>query len=247
MNRSTSLAVVLRRWPYSENSQVVHLLTPETGLQPVLAKGVHKLTSGRAGVLDTFSLVRVATSQRRESDLRLLLEAELLDRFPGLSRRVDALNAAGLLAELAELAAPTEQPSGPVFLFLVSCLQELDAGADVPSLLARRIFEALGLLGLQPDLGPASLAAPAWFSIAAGRLLDPTEPRPDGPAVRIDPDQHAALRRYAAAGAQDARADASSTDACLTMLGRFLAYHLERPPRAWQALEARRAPARNPT
>lgn len=244
MSRHESLAVVLRRWPYSENSQLVHFLTPDAGLVPAIGKGVHRLQSGRAGVLDTHALVKVTYTVHEDRDLRTLTHAELLDRFSSISRRIEALNAAAILAELAELAAPPDLPSSKPFLFLVSALQELDTGVDGTVFLVPRLFEALALLGLSPDLGPVELTEPAWFSISAGRLLDPSEARPEGPAMRIPPPLHQALQeasrgRFSAAGSGQ-----SLADDCLTMLGQFLGYHLERPPRAWQAIEERRSTAR---
>ena len=244
MSRHESLAVVLRRWPYSESSQVVHLLTPHAGLVPMLAKGVNKLQSGQAGVLDTHSLIRVHYSESRERDLRTLTRCELLDRFSSLSRRIDALNAAALLAELAELAAPPDTPSSEVFVFLVESLQALDAGDQGAPFLVPRLLRASELLGLQPDLGPESLTEAAWFAVAAGRLLDPSESRPEGPAIRVTPSQHRLLQ-LARSAPDEALADpGSEADDCLTMLGQFLGYHLERPPRAWQAIEERRSALR---
>lgn len=244
MSRHESLAIVLRRWPYSENSQLVHFLTPDAGLVPAIGKGVHRLQSGRAGVLDTHALVKVTYTVHEDRDLRTLTHAELLDRFSSISRRIEALNAAAILAELAELAAPPDLPSSKPFLFLVSALQELDTGVDGTGFLVPRLFEALALLGLSPDLGPAQLTEPAWFSISAGRLLDPSEPRPEGPALRIAPPLHQALQEASRGRFSVEGSGQSQADDCLTMLGQFLGYHLERPPRAWQAIEERRSTAR---
>jgi DNA repair protein RecO len=244
VSRHESLALVLRRWPYSENSQLVHLLTPDVGVVPALAKGVHRLQSGRAGVLDTHALVKVGYTVHEDRDLRTLTHAELLDRFSSISRNIDALNAAALLAELAELAAPPDSPSSKPFLFLVSALQDLDRGGDGPSFLVPRLFEALALLGLSPDLGPTVLTSPAWFSISAGRLLDPSESRPDGATMRISPLLHQALQEASHGPFSVEGSGQSQADDCLTMLGQFLGYHLERPPRAWQAIEERRSAAR---
>ena len=223
---------------------MVHLLTPHAGLVPVLAKGVNKLRSGQVGVLDTHALIRVHYSESRERDLRTLRRCELLDRFSSLSRRVDALNAAALLAELAELAAPPDTPSSEVFVFLVESLQALDAGAQGPAFLVPRLLRASELLGLQPDLGPDSLTEAAWFAVAAGRLLDPSESRPEGPAIRVTPSQHRLLQRARSAPDEALADHGSEADDCLTMLGQFLGYHLERPPRAWQAIEERRSALR---
>lgn len=249
MSRHQSLAVVLRRWPYSENSLVVHCLTPTLGLVPMLAKGVHKLKSGHLGVLDTFALVDLSFGSHADREMHTLYRAELVDRFSALSQDVDHLAAAGLLGELAELGAPLGLPSQRVFVHLVEAYQELAAGAVIPCFLLRRLQESLAHLGLQPNFTPPeaggsnSNQSPGagddgwWFSVATGTLLAKGSARPDGSSYWMRPELIRMLQSPPAAGAKVSEQELRRASDCLTILADFLGYHLERPPRALSALQ----------
>ena len=110
-NKLSSVAIVLRRWPYSESSLIFRALTPQLGTISVLAKGVQKLKSGKIGVIDTWALVELDLSRRPKAEMFNLVGCQLLDRMGGLSTDVQLLNVAGILTELAEVGAPAEQPS----------------------------------------------------------------------------------------------------------------------------------------
>jgi recombinational DNA repair protein (RecF pathway) len=255
VSRHQSLAVVLRRWPYSESSLVVHCLTPELGLVPMLAKGVHKIKSGHLGVLDTFALVRLNFGSHADREMHTLFRAELVDRFSAISQDVDHLAAAGLLGELAELAAPLGLPSQQVFVHLVESFQELASGAQIPCFLVRRLQESLAHLGLQPDFSPpnsknssghppvsetdplsSANADGWWFSVATGTLLPAGSSRPDGSSYRVKPGHLQMLNHPLAADVQANEQELRRASDCLTILADFLGYHLERPPRALSAL-----------
>lgn len=254
MSRHQSLAVVLRRWPYSESSMVVHCLTPTLGLVPMLARGAHKLKSGHLGVLDTFALVELSFGSHADREMHTLYRAELVDRFSALSQDVDHLAAAGLLGELAELGAPLGLPSQKVFVHLVEAYQELAAGTVIPCFLLRRLLESLSHLGLQPNFTPPEAANDDgnidaidgdgwWFSVATGTLLAKGSARPDGSSYWMAPEQIRLLKSPPAAGAKLNEQELRRASDCLTILADFLGYHLERPPRALTALQQARPPA----
>jgi DNA repair protein RecO len=242
LNRQTSAAVVLRRWPYSETSQVVRMLTPEHGVLPMLAKGVNKLTSGQAGVLDTWALVEADFGGPDSRELLQLYKVKLLDRHSGISRDPDHITAAALLAEAAELACPSGLPSSPVFLFLVECLQELDGGTELDGFLCQRISQILSLLGLAPHLESLDHPSdsPLWFSPSGGGIMPPGSPRPTDLAYRLKPEQLELLKDFCSNPVKARQAPLSQVADCLTILGEFLCYHLERPPKAWAVLQQRR-------
>ncbi len=239
MSRLHTTAVVLRRWPYSENSLVVHLLTPDAGLLPALAKGVFQLRSGQLGVLDTFALVEVELGPASRSDLHSLYASTLVDRFSGLSADVDRLAAAGLLAEVAELAAPAGSHGSAAFLFLVEALQELSHSDDARRSLLAHLSRSLDLLGLRPQLGEGQASAPRWLEMAGGSLLDEGAPRPQQAALPVAPAVLNALRHLQHDPAAAAVLQQNHAEDCLTILGEFLAFHLERPPKAWKVIQQR--------
>ncbi|MGB0953074.1 MAG: DNA repair protein RecO, partial [Planctomycetota bacterium] len=184
--RQRSPGLVLRRWPYSENSQVLRVLTPDQGAVSLMAKGVNRLKSGQLGVFDTWSLVEIEFGGKEGAEMLTLYRGNLLDRMSGLSADTRRLAAAGILAEMAELGAPPGQPAPRLFLWLQKWLERLAAGQDVDTLLIAALMEGLMELGLRPELELAKevpTQASLWFSPATGGLTATTDGR--------RPEQHA--------------------------------------------------------
>jgi len=240
VKRTSSPGIVLRRWPYSENSQVLRVLTPKLGAVSILAKGVNRLKSGQIGIFDTWALVEMEFGGKDGAEMFNLYAGKLLDRMSGLARDTRRLVATGILAELAELGSPPGQPAPRLFLWLQRWLQHLADGAAVDPVLCAAILEGLEELGLQPGLEIPTATpqkATLWFSPAAGGLDVPQDGcRPDQHARRISRQDLALLQKLRAEPGFALDADCENTEACLTILGEFLHYHLERPPKAWQLL-----------
>ena len=245
MKRQSSPAIVLRRWPYSENSLVVRALTPTVGCVPLLAKGVHRMTSGQLGVLDTWSLVELDFGGSDGAELLQIYRCRLLDRMSGLSEDPERLAVAAILAELAELGAPPGQASGSLFLWLQQALEGLASGQRSRSWLVAQLLNILEQMGLAPKVGAGEELDPEdhyWFSPAHGGLHGAaTQARPDASARRTDGATLALLQQLAKQQELHAKVNCGQIELCLTILGDFLHYHLERPPRAWPLLHRRAA------
>ncbi len=224
---------------------VVRALTPDVGTVSLLAKGVNKLKSGSLGILDTWALVELEFGGREGAEMQNLYKCRLLDRMSGLSCDQQRLAAAGVLAELAELGSPPGQSAAALFLWLQSNLEQLANGARTPSLLLASLLKGLAELGLQPDLelqSGTSGGAQMWFSPASGGLVVPPDGnRPDVHARRLSPTTLAVLRHLRDQPQKHAAANLGEVEQCLTILGEFLHYHLERPPKAWHLLHRRAA------
>ncbi|MHC4380391.1 MAG: DNA repair protein RecO [Planctomycetota bacterium] len=240
MRRRTSPGIVLRRWPYSENSQVLRILTPDVGTVSVMAKGVNRLKSGHIGVFDTWSLVEIEFGGKQGAEMLNLYRGRLLDRMSNLATSPRRLAAAGVLAELAELGAPQGQASPRLFLWLQRWLQHLAEGAPIDPVLCAALLEGLEELGLDPGLSiseDSAEGAPLWFSPAAGGLVVPLDGRRPEQHARCLPRKDLELLQTLKRDPEIALSrDCGDPSLCLTILGEFLHYHLERPPKAWQML-----------
>lgn len=246
MRRRSTPGIVLRRWPYSEHSQVLRVLTPELGTISLLAKGVQRLKSGQLGVYDTWSLVEIECGGKEGAEMLNLYGGSLLDRMSGLSSDTRRLAAAGVLAEIAELGAPTGQASPRLFLWLQRWLQHLAEGAPVSPVLVAALLEGLEELGLQPGLDlPEGTpeGAKLWFSPSAGGVVAPPDGRrPEQHARRLSTQDHRLLRSLREDPEIALSPGCEVPEDCLTILGDFLHYHLERPPKAWPLLHRDAAP-----
>ena len=235
LNKLSSAAIVLRRWPYSESSLVFRALTPKLGTISILAKGVHKLKSGKIGVIDTWALVDIDVSRRPKAEMFNLTECKLLDRMSGLSDDVQRLNVAGILAELAETASPAGQQSTDVFLWLQQWLQRLSEGDNYRMVLCRSTLEILDILGMSLVLPKELAHEKYWFSPAhGGCIIDSSATRPDQSARRASASEISSLQKISQADNTNLPYDLGNLPACITLLGDFLHYHLERLPKAWQ-------------
>ena len=252
MARHKTAAIVLRKWPYSETSLIVRVLTPNQGTISLVAKGVNKLKSGSLGVLDIWSLVQIEYGGAPDADMQTLFRSELLDRMAGLSANADRLAAAALIGEIAEWGAPAHQASSKIFMYLVETLQALsqsgatsanqDGGTNFELLPA--IHRGLDLLGLAPTLKhdpPHAANQDIWFHTASGGILPPGSPRPQSKAHCLTPQQWAVF-----CGETVTEVSMRDHALCLTIMGEFLAYHLDRQPKSWAALARRHRLALTP-
>ena len=235
MNRIHSPALVLRRWPFSEHSLIAHVLTPGHGTLSLMAKGAFRLKSGFAGVLDTWSLVEIEVGPAAKDGLHQLYQAKLLDRMSGLSNHSHHLVVAGILAELAELGAPAGQPSARLFLWLQQWLQRLSEGWPADPSLVAALLDGLDALGLGPRLAaPEEQSGRSWFSPALGGAI--RGPRPEDHVRPYPPAVQEQLELLSKAPQKAQGLNNGEVLDSRTILGEFLHYHLERPPKAWALL-----------
>ena len=78
--RATGL--VLRVFPITETSLVVHWLSPQAGRIGTVAKGARRPKSPFRGKLDLFHLAEFNFRRSRRSDLHSLCEVALQETFP---------------------------------------------------------------------------------------------------------------------------------------------------------------------
>jgi len=237
MKRQSSPIIVLRRWPYSESSLAIRVLTPAHGTLSMLAKGAYKPKSGMMGVLDTWVLAEVEFGSPEGAEMQSLYQARLIDRMSGISLQPDRLAAAGVLAELAELAAPPGQESTSTFLFLLHQLQALAGKQALAPLMCGALLQVLDLLGLSPRLLPDLPSDDMlWFDFENGGVLEADSKRPSGHAILTSKAALNLLQSFREDPKATIRAKDEEFEEALTILGQFLHFHLERPPRAWNAL-----------
>ncbi|MFA0752703.1 MAG: hypothetical protein IMHGJWDQ_000463 [Candidatus Fervidibacter sp.] len=164
--------LVLRASPWREKDRLLVLLTRERGKVFALAQGAQRPQNRlgpvtQTGVQATFWLVR-ARDFDRVTDYRLLaLPHRLRCDLP-------ALTAFSVVAELLELAAPTEVPEADLFDEMVWFCERLEEGVLVMKWLATVQVRLLGHLGWLPYFLHCALCEspldkePIFFAPSAG-------------------------------------------------------------------------------
>ncbi len=157
-------AIILRRSDFGEADRLLTVFSPERGKLRLLAKGVRKTTSRKAGHVELFMLTDMLVAQGRTWDI--VSQAEIVEPYRDLRDDLEKTSSAYYLAELVDRFTEEHDPNQPLFELLALTLAHLGHGDD--PFLALRYFELhlLSLTGYQPQL---------FFCLACNEALEPVE------------------------------------------------------------------------
>jgi len=198
--------LVLRIYPLTETSLIVHWLTNDFGRIATVAKGARRPKSPFRGKLDLFHLCDLLITRSRHSELHTLKEVSLIDAHATLRGDFDRLRKVVYASALVEQTTETDSPVPELFDLLISFIREIAAHATETLVLAFEL-KLLLLLGLTPNLDEQRLSP-------GGRKLIEflTDAGWDKiPSLRMTVPQGGELRRF---------------------LEGFLIYHLGKVPRS---------------
>ncbi|MFN0245168.1 MAG: DNA repair protein RecO [Planctomycetota bacterium] len=253
-------ALILKRYPFSESSLVIHVGTREHGRVHVMAKGAYRTSARYYAALDLLDTLEIEWDESPRRELANLRAATIVSRRRSIPADPGRWSAACSLLELADLAFRPSHPDPSLYDLLEASLTALDDPACAPDcVLVAFELGFLERLGLTPSLetcaacgGPApeirSEPPRVAFSAGAGGRLCPScasEARAAGRRVGTLPSLTLAdalefARRGSAAGAGLSQ---ERIDRVRDFVGRFLDYHLETRPRTHRAFLA--TPNRN--
>ncbi|MEZ4834922.1 MAG: DNA repair protein RecO [Caldilineaceae bacterium] len=171
--------VVLRRRDQGEADRVLTVFTPDQGKRDLIAKGIRKTTSRKAGHLELFTHVSMLVAQARTWDI--VTEATAVESFRHLREDLDSISRAAYVAELVDVFGEASDDSRNLWDLLLLALRELDEAEADPSLLLRWFeLHLLSLAGFQPELfnclgcGKPLEPVDNFLSLHAGGIYCPT-------------------------------------------------------------------------
>lgn len=136
--------IVLKRTNYAEKDRIITLITPEFGKMKVLAKGVRKVPSRRAGHLEVFT--HGEFSLYKGKTFEHVAEVTTLTSFPNIVVNLTKASFSYYVAELTDRLIPEKQEAEEVFDRLLYSLSTIDA-AEKEEEYHKEIYEyALDLL-----------------------------------------------------------------------------------------------------
>lgn len=157
--RATGL--ILRIYPLTETSLIVHWLTAEQGRLATVAKGARRPKSPFRGKLDLYFLGDFSFARSRRSELHTLRELTVRETHSGLRRSLAALQQVAYCAALTEQNTETETPIPAQFELLAGLLQTLTSQPPRPLIVFAFELKLLAELGLwsMPEQNPLSPGA----------------------------------------------------------------------------------------
>jgi DNA repair protein RecO (recombination protein O) len=158
-------AVVLRRRDYNDADRVLTVFTPHAGKLDLIAKGIRKTTSRKAGHLELFAHVSILVAQARTWDI--ITEVATIESFRHLRGHLESISRASYVGELVDAFGEASDDSGHLWDLLLLALRELDAAESDPDLMLRWFeLHLLSLAGFQPEL---------FHCLGCGKELQPVD------------------------------------------------------------------------
>ncbi|MCL4507574.1 MAG: DNA repair protein RecO [Chloroflexi bacterium] len=145
-----SEAIVIRHSNYGEADRILTIMTPELGKLRVIAKGVRKITSRKAGHVELFTRVRLLLARGRTFDI--ISQAETVEAYRPLREDLLRGSYAHYLSELIDAFAQEGSEDSALYDLLANGLDWVSTAPD-PAL-AARYFELrlLTITGYRPQL-----------------------------------------------------------------------------------------------
>jgi len=149
MNKFNTTGVVLKSVNYKDADKLFTILTRDHGKLSAMAKGVRKISSRRAGNLDTLNLVTLKISESR-AGFKLIDEVKTLNSFRDTKKSYELSCLGYYMVELVHRSFEEGHEAGEIFNVLVSCLKALPNSRVSPNLIVNHFeLELLRILGYE--------------------------------------------------------------------------------------------------
>lgn len=132
----TTEGIVIRRSNFGEADRILTVLTPFRGKMKVVAKGVRRITSRRAGNVELLNNVKLHIFVR--IGMPILTEAESLNTYSKIKSDLILSSYGSYIAELVERLTAENQPAPEVYKLVVDILNLLESN---PRQIFIRAFE----------------------------------------------------------------------------------------------------------
>lgn len=141
-------AIVIKRRNVGEADRLLTLFTREQGKLRALAKGVRRISSRRASLLEIFSSSRILLYRSHNYDY--VSEVEQREIFANIRNNLIKVSNGYFFCELIDILLPEKQQNLEIFDLLENSLKHLDETSsdrqDYPDLFALNLLRLLGYL-----------------------------------------------------------------------------------------------------
>ena len=194
-------SIVLKHAEMGEADRAVTIFSRQRGKLRVIAKGVRKIRSRRAGHLEPFT--RVTLQLASSKNMPIVTQAETQDPHMGLREDLKHIGEASYVVELLDRFTYEEGENIPIFNLLADTLTRLE-NQEVDNQLVLRYYEIrlLDYVGFRPELfacvisGEAIQPESQFFSAEKGGAVCPSCSTTQGHLRPISMDALRFLRHF---------------------------------------------------
>ncbi len=201
-------SVCIRRWDFSESSQVVSHFTREHGMIRGLAKGAKRDKGTFSGGMDVLTRGQIVAITKPGRDLATLTQWSLEEVFWAARQNLAANRAALYMADLVHHMLTEHDPHPLLFDAMVASLRKLEQPSHIGEALLEFQWALLREAGYQPELASDIVKPPSTGAVEKPLLFSPrrggfvssdgnAENDQKGPLWRVRPATVDLLRRVA--------------------------------------------------
>lgn len=242
-------AIVLHAFDYLESSRIIRLLTRESGVQSVLARGARKSRGRYGSALDLFAEGSAQLYVKPNRELHNLSGFEISRTRGELAEDVGRFTAASTIAELA-LRFAGESASPELYDTVADVLDRIARSAPDRTIEdgLSACWRIVSVLGFTPELSSCALCHTplrdtdeATFSHSSGGIVCPACSRQAPGGRKLPPGARTAIRSWLDGDESSHLSDAEARSH-QRLLREFLGAHLsdDRPLRAFAVWEHER-------
>ena len=140
--------IVVSEVDYKESSKIINILTIDSGIVGIIARGTKRVKNKLSGVTSklTYGYFHV---NYKENGLSTLIEVDIIDMFKNIRKDINLMSYSIYLLELADRVYKHDQNS-EIYSNLIASLKKIDEGYDYK--IITNIFELkmLDFLGIRP-------------------------------------------------------------------------------------------------
>jgi len=161
--------IVLKGINYKDSDKIFSILTKEMGKISVLARGVRKISSRRAGNMDTLNFISAKITEDSKG-FKQLEEVKTVNSFKDIKRSYELSCLAYYMAELIHRNIEEGENSEQIVTKLVGCLRALtDLRADSTLVVNHFELDLLKELGYEFQIGGGSYKKETLNTLSALR------------------------------------------------------------------------------
>lgn len=130
MNSYATVGIVIKRSNLGEADKLITIFTRSHGKVTLVAKGLRKLSSKRAGSMELFNHVKASIIKGR-GGLDTLAEVQTINSFPTWRKHLGRVVLAYQLVEIVDKLTPDHQPHPEIYEILKQALSQISGfGSD---------------------------------------------------------------------------------------------------------------------
>jgi len=115
--------IIIKRKNFGEADKILTIFTKHCGKIKVIAKGIRKITSKKAGTLELFNHCKLVLAKGK--DLDIVTEAQVINSFSSWRKNLDKVGIAWYFCELVDKLTAESQANRNLFELLKNYLENI--------------------------------------------------------------------------------------------------------------------------